>query len=386
MSTTATTGRRPAAHLTSDGRGSWLPNRPLISTKFLELRKRRGLMIAVLLLTLALPVLVLGLRLLFHAIDPNSYGPAGSPSVFEGLCDPLAQFGFIIAAAVGATAGATDLGEGMFRHLVITGRSRVALYLARIPSGLALLLPLVALGFTFMCLVTTFEGTPQPTSVNVQGVTVPLNLSESQLHAFLLDHASEFGPFGGAVKVGPNGGVSISGPGPGAGAGANGPTAQQFVRNNFSNLYQDYLEAKVADLNPPANEMIKIGLWIELEVAIGFIVGLGLGSLTGQRTVTVIVLIALQIIVTPILTQNVIPHFLDGQRLLVGVAMEQLRPAALASAGGGGGGHGPGRAIIGGRGALGIPPMPTWAMISVIVGWFVVWTGLGAWRMATRDA
>jgi hypothetical protein len=66
--------------------------------------------------------------------------------------------------------------------------------------------------------------------------------------------------------------------------------------------------------------------------------------------------------------------------------MEQLRPAALASAGGGGGGHGPGRAIIGGRGALGIPPMPTWAMISVIVGWFVVWTGLGAWRMATRDA
>jgi hypothetical protein len=384
MSTTATTGRQPAAHLTSDGRGSWLPNWPLISTKFLELRKRRGLMIAVLLLTLALPVLVLGLRLLFHAIDPNSYGPAGSPSVFEGLCDPLAQFGFIIAAAVGATAGATDLGEGMFRHLVITGRSRVALYLARIPSGLALLLPLVALGFTFMCLVTTFEGTPQPTSVNVQGVTVPLNLSESQLHAFLLDHASEFGPFGGAVKVGPNGGVSISGPGPGA--GANGPTAQQFVRNNFSNLYQDYLEAKVADLNPPANEMIKIGLWIELEVAIGFIVGLGLGSLTGQRTVTVIVLIALQIIVTPILTQNVIPHFLDGQRLLVGVAMEQLRPAALASAGGGGGGHGPGRAIIGGRGALGIPPMPTWAMISVIVGWFVVWTGLGAWRMATRDA
>ena len=206
MSTTVTAERQPATNLVADGRGSWLPTWPLISTKFLELRKRRGLMIAVLLLTLALPVLVLGFRLLFHAIDPKSYGPAGSPSVFEALCDPLAQFGFIIAAALGATAGATDLGEGMFRHLVITGRSRVALYLARIPSGLALLLPLVALGFTFMCLVTTFEGTPQPTSVNVQGVTVPLNLSESQLHAFLLDHAPEFGPFGGAafflVKVG----------------------------------------------------------------------------------------------------------------------------------------------------------------------------------------
>ncbi len=54
----------------------------MITTKFMELRKRRGLMIAIVLLTLALPVLVLGLRLLFHAIDPSHYGPAGSPSVF----------------------------------------------------------------------------------------------------------------------------------------------------------------------------------------------------------------------------------------------------------------------------------------------------------------
>jgi hypothetical protein len=42
--------------------------------------------------------------------------------------------------------------------------------------------------------------------------------------------------------------------------------------------------------------------------------------------------------------------------------------------------------LFGGRGALGIPPMPTWAMISVIVGWIVVWSVIGAWRMMTRDA
>jgi hypothetical protein len=346
----------------------------MITTKFMELRKRRGLMVAIVLLTLALPVLVLGLRLLFHAIDPSHYGPAGSPSVFEGLCDPIAQFGFIIAAAVGATAGATDLGEGMFRHLVITGRSRVALFFARIPSGLALLLPLVALGFTFMCLVTAFEGSPQPTSVNVSGVSVPLNLSEGELHTFVLDHASAF--VGGPVFKGPNGVITVGPGGPGA-------NPQQFVRSNFSGIYQDYLDAQATDLNPPANEMVKIGLWIELEVALGFIIGLGLGSLTGQRTVTVIVLIALQIIVTPLLSSAVIPYFLNGQRLLVGVAMQQLRPAALISVSGH---HGPGRTILGGRGALGIPPMPTWAMVSVIVGWIVAWTGIGAWRMATRDA
>ena len=42
--------------------------------------------------------------------------------------------------------------------------------------------------------------------------------------------------------------------------------------------------------------------------------------------------------------------------------------------------------LFGGRGALGIPPMATWAMISVIVGWIVVWSVVGAWRMMTRDA
>jgi hypothetical protein len=68
--------------------------------------------------------------------------------------------------------------------------------------------------------------------------------------------------------------------------------------------------------------------------------------------------------------------------------MDQLRPAALApgNPGGPGGGPGPGGLLFGGRGALGIPPMPTWAMISVIVGWIVVWSVLGAWRMMTRDA
>jgi hypothetical protein len=58
--------------------------------------------------------------------------------------------------------------------------------------------------------------------------------------------------------------------------------------------------------------------------------------------------------------------------------MDQLKPAALA----GGTRVGPG----GGGGALGIPPMPTWAMITVIVGWIFGWSAIGAWRMVTREA
>jgi hypothetical protein len=30
--------------------------------------------------------------------------------------------------------------------------------------------------------------------------------------------------------------------------------------------------------------------------------------------------------------------------------------------------------------------MPTWAMITVIVGWIIGWSAIGAWKMATRDA
>ena len=45
--------------------------------------------------------------------------------------------------------------------------------------------------------------------------------------------------------------------------------------------------------------MVDVGLWIALEATIGFIVGLGLSSLMGQRTVAVILLIVLELILTP---------------------------------------------------------------------------------------
>ena len=38
------------------------------------------------------------------------------------------------------------------------------------------------------------------------------------------------------------------------------------------------------------------------------------------------------------------------------------------------------------RWLLSIPPMPAWAMITVIAGWIVGWSVIGARRMATRDA
>ncbi len=344
--------------------GASMPTWDLIATKHLELRKRRGLMITVLVMIVAPTVLILGLRLAFHLFDPAHYGPAGSPSVFAAAANLTAEFGFIVAAVVGAAAGTTDLNDGVFRYLVVTGRSRLALYLARIPAGLAILIAAVAVAFTMLCLVTSYESAPQPTSVSMNNnIPVPPYLSQAQLQTWVRQHprqaAQAFVP---GLVIGP-------GPGPGpVKAGTSGIAAD----------YANYIDSEDQQFNPPANEMFKIGLWLSLEVGIGFLVGLGLGSLTGQRTLTTILLIGLELIVTPIFARTPIPYFLDGQRLDVGVAMDQLRPAGLAPTGGG--------LLFGGRGSLGIPPMPTWAMISVIVGWIVVWSVVGAWRMMTRDA
>ena len=54
-----------------------------------------------------------------------------------------------------------------------------------------------------------------------------------------------------------------------------------------------------------------------------------------------------------------------------------MKPAVLA-----GGTH------VGPTGGVGlvIPPMPTWAMTAVIVGWIAGWLAIGAWKMTTRDA
>jgi hypothetical protein len=338
-----------------------LPTWPLINTRHLELRKRRGLMIVVGVVTIGPTFLILGLRLAFHLFDPAHYGPAGYPGQFSTAAGLQAGLGFIVAVVVGATAGTSDLNDGMFRHLVITGRSRLALYLARIPAGLAILLPAVALAFTMLSLVTSYESVPQPTSVIVAAnVSIPPYLDQAQLGTWVRQHprqaAQAFQP---ATRTGTSTGTSTG------------------------TDYADYISNEISEFNPPVNEMVKIGLWVELEVVIGFLVGLGLGSLTGQRAVSSILLLGFELIVTPILATVPIPYFLDGQRLDFGVAMDQLRPTWLLGSSDVGG---LGNVVFGGQGVPRVPPMPTWAMIAVIVGWIVGWSAIGAWRMMTRDA
>jgi len=237
-------------------------------------------------------------------------------------------------------------------------------------------LPLVAVAFAFVCLVTSYAGTPSPTSINVNGISVPAQLSQAQLKSWILQHPRQYD------QAFVNGGPQI-GPAPGSIPVSRSANPRPVTDRDVATIYSDYASDEAGQLNPPINEMVKIGLWLELDIGIGFLVGLGVGSLIGQRTVSIVLMIVLEIIVTPILAAHQIPYFINGQRVDVGIALDQLRPAGLAGSAGGGG---PGHVLLGGRGVLGIPPMPTWAMITVIVGWMVGWSVIGAWRMATRDA
>ncbi len=374
-----------------DHRGSWVPTWGMVTTRFMELRRRRGLMIALVAVNIGLPVTFLTIRLISHAVAPHSYGPAGGYSIFSNLTTGVMYiFGFIVAAVVGCTAGSVDLTEGMFRHLVITGRSRLALYLARIPAGLAIVIAMVAVGYTIVCVVCVLAA---PTQVNYDGANVPHGLSRPALDSWAAAHADEVicdfnynGPIpppqvpcGNGQNGGAPAGATITTPkGTFTVPTYTEPQVRAFAVTIANQNYADY---STNFLVPPTSLMIDVGLWIALEAIIGFIVGLGLASLMGQRTVPVILLVLLELILTPLFSRHVISHLINFERVIAGVAMVHIEPGGLPTPFGGGGGPGGG-----GLGRNLLIPESTLVASLVIVGWIVLWTVIGAWRMMTRDA
>jgi hypothetical protein len=371
----------PTSH-SRDRRGSPVPAAGMIATRVMELRKRRGLMISLIVVNIGFPAVFLLIRLLAHAIAPSNNPPAGGYDIFRVLVAGfLPTFGFIVATTVGCTAGSRDLTEGMFRHLVVTGRSRLALYLARIPAGLAIVVPLVAIGYTIVCAVCVFAA---PTFIDDSNVNIPPGLSRVGFENWAGDRAEPvicLLPYNGPIP----GNVACPGPPPWSKSavtpGQPAPAKLEALAVKIAS--QDYRGYTQILRRPPVSLMIQAGLWVELESAVGFILGLGLASLMGQRLVPVILLIMLQMILTPILSVADIPHLQDLQRSFVGLAMTHLEPSGLPAAFGLPG-------VAGGFGPPGAAPSllheSATEAVCVIIAWLAAWTILGAWRMMTRDA
>jgi len=119
----------------------------------LKLRKRRGLFVTVTVLTIVPQVIAYGILAILHAANPAHHGPAGGVANLGGGMSALILLGGVAAIIVGAASGADDFNAGVFRELVVTGRSRLALFGARIPGGLLYLLPFVAAAYALSAFV-----------------------------------------------------------------------------------------------------------------------------------------------------------------------------------------------------------------------------------------
>jgi len=263
---------------------TWLPGARLISAEILKLRRRKGVMVAAALLTSGAVVTIFAIRMILHLTSPAQNGPAGGLSAFTNVTFALSELGSIAAILIGASAGAADLDAGVFRNLVSTGRSRLALFGARIPAGLAVLIPIVALAMALASVAAV-------------------------------------------VLTGSNPAPSVS-------------------------------------------FMIHSGLWVELDVVMTFFVALGLSSLIGSRSTTVAVLLAVQLVATPIVLQL---HQLNGVRqLLLGVPIAELHP--VSGLGHPGAGDGPGFTMTG------------ISIAAVLIAWALIPLAVGAWKTVRRDA
>ena len=141
--------------------------RRMIWAESTRLRKKRGFIALVLVAVIAPIVIATGYDVIQHASDPAAHPPAGGLHNYTRLLDMLGLFmGPVAAVLIGAEAGAGDLAAGVFRDNVLTGRSRTALFLARVPAAIAVTLTVIALGFA-VGIAATFAfagGLPTPSA------------------------------------------------------------------------------------------------------------------------------------------------------------------------------------------------------------------------------
>lgn len=137
----------------------------MVGADFLKLRKKRGTLIWALVLVLA-PVLVyLIVKAIQHSSNPVGYSPAGGTGGYKEVLPVLALFfGPLAAIMIGTDGGAGDLAVGVFRDLAVTGRSRLALFAARVPAALGLTWLVVVAGYALTVAGTYLlaSGTPTP--------------------------------------------------------------------------------------------------------------------------------------------------------------------------------------------------------------------------------
>jgi ABC-type transport system involved in multi-copper enzyme maturation permease subunit len=125
----------------------------MFDADLLKLRKKRGTLIWVLVLALAPVIVLFTVKAIQHSSNPQQYGPAGGTSGFtDGVRLLCLFFGPLAAVLIGVEAGTGDASAGVFRDLVVTGRSRLALFASRVPAALAVCWAVILAGYALVLL------------------------------------------------------------------------------------------------------------------------------------------------------------------------------------------------------------------------------------------
>lgn len=128
----------------------------MFNADLLKLRKKRATVIWALILALAPLLLYFIVRAAQHSSNPIRYAPAGGIAGYHDALRLLALFfGPLAAIMIGVEAGAGDAASGVFRDLVVTGRSRLALFAFRLPAAIAVCWAVVIVGYALL-LIGTF--------------------------------------------------------------------------------------------------------------------------------------------------------------------------------------------------------------------------------------
>ncbi len=136
----------------------------MIAADLLKLRKKPSVTGWALVLMAGVTIVFYAYALIAHASDPIRHGPAGGLQHFNNAFSTFGlDFGTVAAILIGVEAGAGEIADGTLRELAVTGRSRLALFAARIPAALILTLGVAACGMAIAVAVTFAGAAGAPT-------------------------------------------------------------------------------------------------------------------------------------------------------------------------------------------------------------------------------
>jgi hypothetical protein len=169
----------------------------LVSAEFLKLRRRIGLV------SLAVGLTVVPALIMLLVTGGGDIDRGGMRSYADQL-GVVAMLTIICGILVGATVGTADVTSGVFRDLVVTGRSRLDLYAARVPAGLVLVLAAAAAGFAIVVATAYLSAGSSPPGPERFGTVAPTAgvVVESGLWVALVAAVSYALAFGVASVVG----------------------------------------------------------------------------------------------------------------------------------------------------------------------------------------